>query len=91
MNIDFSRIKTKECTLRIDREKFVLTRDMAELVDTILFIVAVHKTANETFICLELRKCGFFINIPNLKTVLQQLAKEKLVTYDKNKPKPGVN
>lgn len=71
--------------------EFKLTRDLADLLDTVLFIVAVNVNSSIYEINLELRRCGFFISHPALVKILEKQARDGMISYNilENKISPN--
>ena len=59
--------------------EFNLTKELANLLDTILMVLCSKSPTELSDINLELRKCGFFISNPELTSILDKLTKQGLV------------
>ena len=57
------------------------TKHEARMLDTILMIKSVYDNSDIYFLNLELRKCGFFLTIPELRIKLEILASDNLIKF----------
>ena len=60
--------------------EFILTSDSATLLDTILTILTAKYELRIEQLNLELRRCGFFLTIPELKQVLIKIQKDGYIS-----------
>ena len=59
---------------------FNLIKEVGDIIDTIFIVLAVQKETDIYKVNLELRRCGFFLNIGELRKVIIKLIKEGLIT-----------
>ena len=80
MRIFKKKVTIDETELFDNKGEFNLTKDLANMLDTILIVLMVEKQSDLYTVNLELRRCGFFINHPDLKKVIKKLIEQGLIT-----------
>lgn len=68
-----------ESDLFDNKGEFNLTKDIANMLDTILIVLIVVDKTSLHNINLELRRCGFFLTHPELKKVVKKLTKQGFI------------
>lgn len=79
MRIFKKQVTIEEAELFDKKGEFNLTKELANMLDTILLLLIVEKQSDLYSINLELRRCGFFIIHPDLKKVVKKMIKQGMI------------
>ena len=80
MRIFKKQISIDETELFKSNGGFNLTKELSNMLDTILIVLTAENLTDLNKLNLELRRCGFFITHPDLKKVIKKLMKDGLVS-----------
>lgn len=80
MRIFKKQVSIDETELFKSNGEFNLTKELANMLDTILIVLIVEKQSDLNKMNLELRRCGFFITQPDLKKVVKKLVEDGLIS-----------